>query len=622
MRLFGNNEPIVNLKKNVFDLSEKTLFSSSAGQLLPLMCKETNPGEKFQINLNAITRSMPLNTAAFVRTRQYFHFFFVPYKHLWRHWDNFINGVDFRISSTQSSNLQDYSQVPMLDLKRFLREGIKNGYFFGTTNEYDNSFTRVDTDYDLGMLDSTGRPFEYSVFINDEDLFNKYKSKSLDSHGYLNAYGTSRLLDLLEYGFNVSGHPTLGSLVDKHFKVKNGGYNDSDVLPFIGSAPLRVNIFRALAYQKIYNDFYKRDDYEKSSPEYFNIDDVYTNLQLDSLPLNRLVEIFKLRYRWLPKDYFTGVVPHELYGADRNINSLISGVANYDFSFEDGTVNINNPFVEVGGAPSYSRISTAQIRSAFAVEKLMRLSRRAGGQDYISQTLAHYGFKVPEGRSDLVKFLGGFTNTIDISEVISNSNNAFDHEGDLVGNIAGQVFGKGVGVISNNQEIEFEAPEHGIIMCIGSIVPELDYSSEGLSRFNTKYLRGDYFHPEFQDLGYQPVYSYELKNELQKNSVSQKATALGYVPMYSEYKTSYDKLHGEFRNGRSLSAWSASQLVSVDDSSSSSGVKISSLRINPKCLDRIFAVNYNGSESTDQFITSVQFTVKSIRPMSVTGQQL
>lgn len=619
--LFGLNKPNTKLRKNVFDLSEKSLYSLSAGMLLPVMCKEANPGEKFQINLSSITRTMPLNTAAFVRCRQYYHFFFVPYKQLWSGWDNFINGVDYKTSALQSK--AKYKSVPALDLSSYLISMIRSQIFVARVNESDNySIFRPDGSYSkrTRIVDD----------FNTSESYKELRKKTLDEHGYLYSAGASRLFDMLGYGFSLkSGDKTYSSIYD----YLSGIFSDARYIrskdslePFlekIAQWRFQVNPFRLLAYQKIYNDFYKRDDYEASNPLAWNIDDLTNGYgAFDNLDDSRLLEMTRLRYRWLPKDYITGVVPSELYGFE---NDLHSESLQHIFSDDELSVNSSKNGIEFNSG-NYE-ISTKSIRAAFAIEKLMRLGRRAGGYDYISQTAAHYGFEPPKGRGDKVEFIGGFTNDINISEVLTTSNYATEFEGQKFGNTVGQIYGKGIGINSNNKEIEYQAKEHGVIMCITSVVPELDYNGTGMNRFNTKLERGDYFHPEFQDLGLQPVFGYELNNDYlipESSSIDSRveSSLLGFAPMYSEYKTSIDTLHGEFRNGKSLSAWSASSLVNNQSVDNMHGVNRSTLKINPKCLDRLFTQNYDGTELTDQFMCSSQFIVKAIRPMSVTGQNL
>lgn len=652
--LFGLNKPNTNLRKNVFDLSEKTLFSLSAGMLLPCFVRELNPGEKVQLHVSALTRTQPLNTAAFVRTRQYYHWFFVPFKQLWTYWDNFYNGVDYRQSALMRSSGKKSLVVPSV------------GMF-----------------HSFGALAGAGIWKKYAD--SDTTVSDAVKAKTKDEFGYPLYRGASRLFDMLGYGMRIThdrvddtvftpgalrpnveselrpnyshggrsagsrssaGSSSSGAQVpppDPHLSgsdyssvhqkrvdvlknfnsiseffdsfgdkkpdeaynnilklIHNGSYRNTDV---------SINLFRLLAYQKIYHDFYRREDYESSDPSVFNLDDFAGDLDTVTLTPDRLNGITRLRYRWKPKDLFTGVVPSELFGSD-NIFTKTGFESLGELSVSNAS-GINPDSIKIGSA----NVTTRTVRAAFAIEKMMRLTRRAGGYDYISQTLAHFGFEVPKGRGDKVDFLGGTTSTINISEVITSADSSTS--------VVGQTFGKGVGTVGDGDGwIDFTAREHGLVMCITSVVPEEEYSAEGLNAFNVKLKRGDYFHPELQDLGLQPLHAYEFQNKMNflsgKVGSVNRSTVLGFVPRYAEYKTAFDTLHGEFRSGRSMSAWASRSTLAVVDS----GVAINTLKIDPKCLDSVFAVNYDGKEKNDQFMVSAQFLCKIIRPMSVTGQNL
>ena len=67
-----------------------------------------------------------------------------------------------------------------------------------------------------------------------------------------------------------------------------------------------------------------------------------------------------------------------------------------------------------------------------------------------------------------------------------------------------------------------------------------------------------------------------------------------------------------------MAQWSSSSNLRVVET----GLAISTLKINPGQLDRIFAKKFDGHESNDQFMVNSQFICKMIRPMSVTGQNL
>ena len=92
------------VKRNGFDLSHKNAFTAKAGELLPIFCQEVIPGDKFRINGQGFTRTQPIMSAAFVRLREYYDFFFVPYKLLWNRFPTFF------------TQLQDYHH-PHLDYK-------------------------------------------------------------------------------------------------------------------------------------------------------------------------------------------------------------------------------------------------------------------------------------------------------------------------------------------------------------------------------------------------------------------------------------------------------------------------------------------------------------------------
>lgn len=68
---------------NGFDLSTKRNYTQKMGQLYPLWWQYCIPGDKVKVDLSAFTRTVPVNTAAFARIRQYFDFYFVPLEFLW-----------------------------------------------------------------------------------------------------------------------------------------------------------------------------------------------------------------------------------------------------------------------------------------------------------------------------------------------------------------------------------------------------------------------------------------------------------------------------------------------------------------------------------------------------------
>ena len=654
-KLFGVNKPNTNLRKNVFDLSATNKFTLSAGMLVPCLVRELNPGEKVELSLASITRAQPLNTAAFVRMNQYYHAFFIPYKQLWSPWDNFINGVDYRQSTR---DLRAGESIPAFTFKELYTQLFKAGILAGqdaVKGEFSskNAVDALGYSYVYGisrLLDMLGYGFE--ITIKPTDYVTNW-SKGEDDDVFIEGRGGH----VGDYNFDHRGKtpakpktpPTLDSVririasfadFCKFVFTNSKVFLGVDNTAYASSAPAvqakltqliydcfgeyRFNPFRLLAYQKVYYDFYRRQDYEGSKPEHYNIDDFNADL-ISMTDTQRLLGIFQLRYRWLAKDYFTGVVPSELFGTENlaqknSVNALLPEYRQAMSNLVDGGAGTTSMIsdgrsVRLG---NINDVSTRSIRAIYAIEKLMRLTRRAGDYDYISQTSAHYGVDVPRGRGEEVSFLGGWSSQIDISEVVTT---ALTEKGDPA-----QIYGRGVGT-QQGKDINYEAKEHGVLMVITSIVPDSDYSGVGMNNFNAKLYRGDYFHPEFQDLGLQPIMSHELAFQPHKFNRSAsdkfgKSILLGYAPRYAEYKTACDELHGEFRTGKEFSLWVSSIKVLDNAFFTDAGIKPSALLVSPSQLDSIFSVRFNGTESTDQFMCVCNNIVKIIRPMSVTGQNL
>lgn len=93
MKIFDKisiNQP----KKSVFDLSHERKFSMNMGELVPVLCQEVIPGDKFRINMEQLVRFMPLVAPMMHRVNVYTHFFFVPNRLIWNDWEKFITGGD------------------------------------------------------------------------------------------------------------------------------------------------------------------------------------------------------------------------------------------------------------------------------------------------------------------------------------------------------------------------------------------------------------------------------------------------------------------------------------------------------------------------------------------------
>lgn len=546
--IFARNAHRANLQRNAFDLSFTSKFTASVGMLLPCFCKEVNPNEHFRINPEMFLRTVPLNSAAYVRLKQYCEFYFVPTRLLWRSFPQFIAGTSNQFS-TAISDGSKFSSVPTWDFNTLLK-----------------------------LLTTSGN----------------------DACGYPFKYGAVRLLDLLGYGVNVSNVDSLiAANTAKPFSFK-------------------VSPFRMLAYQKIYSDFYRNPLYESIDVENFNVD----NTSSSSSIANQTASMMYLRYRDWKKDYFNAVSP-QFQGNDfmsasftpilfpsagQDVNANPTSWTNKNDNFQGG-LSINQP-----SGSSSAGITVANLRSAYALDKLYRLMVSAKDGSYSEQMKTRFGVDAPDDDWKS-KFIGAIDAPVTIGDVTTTSD-TYD-ETSNIGAIPGTLYGNGWS--QSKGSIDFTSKEHGIIMGIFSILPECDYQSDQINAFNTKLKREDFFVPEFADLGKQPTPIYQFKF----NKDTDMSKVLGWNLRYSEYKTSLDIVHGVFNSddkfqNQSYNAWVAPRNQTL--AQYSNGATVSFFKALPSVLNQVMVQQYDGTEQTDQFLVNAGFNVQAIRPMSIYGE--
>lgn len=569
--------------RNGFDLSFKKNFTAKAGELLPVMVKEVLPGDSFKINLKSFTRTQPINTAAFARIREYYDFFFVPYDSLW----NKANTV-----FTQMYDNPQHS-VSMNPTDNFVLSGT------------------------MPSITASGLA-KYLVNVNDS-------GEDLNYFGYNRALCSAKLMEYLGYG--------------NFYRYAKGDQFTWDEHPLLNN--LNFNIFGFLAYQKIYSDYYRDSQWERIAPSTFNVDfmDGSGNNSIEpyldgdsSSDIITNYNLFDLRYCNWQKDLFHGLVPHQQYGSASTVdvslpNSLSFGNLHQKptSTFEVGmnlastSVHLNNPSSE--NALSFSILA---LRQAEFLQKWKEITQ-SGNKDYKDQIEKHWGVSAGDALSEMCTYLGGIASSLDINEVV-NSNITGDNSADIAG--------KGTGV--SNGYINFNAgAKYGVIMCIYHCLPMLDYTADLLESAFLKVNAADYAIPEFDRVGMEAVPFAKminpLKNEGGLNFTPFASMIMGYAPRYIDYKTSVDSSIGGFRD--TLKNWviSYSNTSICNQLSTLKGpalpgpepsvgiMNYSFFKVNPNCLNPLFAVAVDSDISTDNFLCSSFFDVKVVRNLDADG---
>lgn len=415
-----------------------------------------------------------------------------------------------------------------------------------------------------------------------------YKSYDRNYFNYSRSDCTAKLLEYLGYGNFYAYTPDRGDTWSS--------------LPLMSN--LTFNIFGLLAYQKIYADYYRDSQWERISPSTFNVDymDGTSNMSIDSFitgdSSSKVVQnynLFDLRYCNWQKDLFHGVVPHQQYG---------------DLSA-----------VSVGKIPpgdEQTGFTILALRQAEFLQKWKEITQ-SGNKDYKDQIEKHWGVSVGDGFSELCTYLGGISSSLDINEVVNTN---------ITGENGADIAGKGTGV--SNGVINFNSGgKYGLIVCIYHCLPLLDYTATLLNSAFTKVRATDYAIPEFDRVGMELVSLRKMINPPAEDFSEYADSGLGYAPRYIDYKTSVDCSIGGFSD--TLRNWVISygeqsilsQLGAKDSVNqpqpTAAPMNYTFFKVNPNCLNPLFAVAVNSKLSTDQFLCSSFFDIKVVRNLDTDG---
>lgn len=142
-------------------------------------------------------------------------------------------------------------------------------------------------------------------------------------------------------------------------------------------------------------------------------------------------------------------------------------------------------------------------------------------------------------------YYGGMSSEVVFEEVVSTSESG-DNRKQQLGGLAG----KGTLVGKNGGHIEIDVPENGFIMGIVSLTPRIDYT-QGNEFYMTEFNSVDDFHKPaldgvgFQDLMVEQMAWWDTVISPNSSSIIYRG-AVGKTPAWINYMTSVDKAYGDF----------------------------------------------------------------------------
>lgn len=577
-----------------FDIGRKNSFTAKVGELLPVYWDISMPGDKYKLNIEYFTRTQPVETSAYTRLREYFDFYAVPLRLLWKSAPSIL------------TQMQDINQIQASSLTQNLALGT--------------------------YLPS----LPLSVLVTSLSNLNGGSNNPGYSGSLCNMFGFNRgdlsykLLNYLGYGNIIRSVPSTGN---RWWSTSLSVADDSYTQAYIQNN--YVNLFPLLAYQKIYQDFFRWSQWENSNPSSYNVD-YYSGLTpalVSSLPASdsaywKSDTMFDLKYCNWNKDMLMGVLPNSQFG-DVAVIDLPSEGAKLQVADTSGVLHLvgtatvmssgiaTSPIgVHLASGESIkagssfvtdvneiaSKFTVLALRQAEALQRWKEISQ-SGDSDYREQVRKHFGVNLPQALSNMCTYIGGISRNLDISEVVNNNLAA---EGDIA-----VIAGKGVG--AGNGSFTYTTDEHCVVMCIYHAVPLLDYTITGQDGQLLVTDAESLPIPEFDNIGMEVLPMVQIFNSPRASIVN--LFNAGYNPRYFNWKTKLDVVNGAFTT--TLKSWVSPVTESLlsgwfgfgyneGDSNLNNKVVLNYkfFKVNPSVLDPIFGVSADSTWDTDQLLVN------------------
>ena len=558
---------------STFDLSRENKTTLPMGKLVPVFVQECVPKDHFSVNANVFVRTLAMIAPAYQRYDLSLHFFFVPYRLLWKHWEDFITG---------GKDGTFEAKVPTLS---YSTRAFTSLYSFGTRPQGTYNLPPLSSsDYTIDELEKMWQSSSSSL----SDFCSVACGSIYDYLGYPMPHYHAQNITITSTSGGSTATRTISVLLPDNVPMF---YSESF------SSNNTLSSFRLSAYCLIFKEWYKDENYD------FTLSDIqrycvsnHYNEDAQQRPaqyrfiywLNDVNQPFGYGYDtdiddgvnldWLAcaslfprswrKDYFTSALPWaqrgdvasvvtsgEFHLPLRKNSDQSSVVYNSNGVLSSGDITSQNGFLRVGnenaniiplGAEAYGTLATIfnvnDVRRMFAVQSWLERNAR-GGSRYVEQIMAHFGVRVPDARLMRSEYLGGFSQPIQISSVEQTGYyNDMDNNPQPLGNLAGR------GTSANSGHcFDYNVLEHGVILGIASVLPRASYQ-QGCSRFLTKFDKFDFYFPSFAHLGEQEVKNSELFMNFgcgEADSVHRNEETFGYQMRYAEYKCANDEVHGD-----------------------------------------------------------------------------
>ena len=185
----------------------------------------------------------------------------------------------------------------------------------------------------------------------------------------------------------------------------------------------------------VYFDFYRNPLLESYNAKLCNFDNLYSSSNVDLFDSQHFLAtdracalgMFNLRYHNYKNDYFT----HQ-FTDFRVADFLNTSIDPPTFPISNSTLTNSSKSQGSIFVDSEVNLSVSNLRSAYALDKLLAVTQQAKDGSYEEQIKSHFGFN-PNLDSQKVRFIGSVDAPITISDVEGTATTQQSTSGQIVG---------------------------------------------------------------------------------------------------------------------------------------------------------------------------------------------
>lgn len=438
--------PRAQISRSVFDRSHGWKSTFDSGYLVPFLVDEVLPGDSYKVKFNFLARLstpvVPTMDNLFIDT----FYFFVPYRLLWKHWEQFNGQQDYPGAST------DYL-VPQTSAP------AEGGFPVGSLEDYFGLPTGI-KGIKANELAARAYALIWNEWFRDENLQNPI---NLSSYAEISTASGLDDVGLGDAGFTGS-----------HKLLRRGKRHDyfTSALPWPQKGPGvelplngNANIIR---------------DGDKA----FALGDAANTYSVG------------FSYNGQRGQLSKQLVPGDVVGANKFAQGTGSDLTAPLLGYAGGLV---------ADLSSVTAATINSLRQAFQLQKLYERDAR-GGSRYTEILRSHFGVVSPDSRLQRPEYLGGSESPVIINPVVQQSATGSTGAETPQGNLAAYGLASST---SAKHGFTKSFVEHGIIIGLLNVRADLTYQ-QGIPRMFSRRTRFDFYWPVLAHLGEQAILNKEI----------------------------------------------------------------------------------------------------------------